>query len=116
MIRDKVDKLTPIIDLDELERFVTEREYEAIPDVFPEDYGKIGDIPSIFDGMYEMVLKEVKNKGGFTNFLLMRNEDGDINYWAFLSIYSALILTLVSLYYIFKDAKNEMKAQKIKSK
>ena len=104
VMKDKTDKISPIIDLDELERFVNNREYEDIPDVFPEDYGKIAGVPSMFDGAFEVLQSEINNKGGLMNFLMFKDEDGDINWKAFGSIYSGLGITLYTIYMMIKDA------------
>ena len=45
----------PLLNIDELEKFVEDREYLAIPEVFPDDYGKIPTVPSPIDKFIEFV-------------------------------------------------------------
>ena len=77
-----------------------------IPKAFPEDFGTIAKMPSMWDGMMSALAQEIESKGGMLNVILMKDEDGNINFLAFGLIYSALILTFVSLCIIMLGASS----------
>ena len=59
-----------------------------------------------------IVKAEVSAKGGITNVLLMKDEDGKINWQAIGIIYSALFITMVSVGFMVKDAFAEVSPKK----
>ena len=109
VIRDSKDRSTPILNLDDLEKFVVDKEYEAIPEVFPNDYGDIPIVPSMLQKLLDFINVEVHNKGGLINVVLMKDEHGDINYQAGAAIYGMLFLTLMTLFIMCRDAVKEIK-------
>ena len=58
-----------MFDLDSLETFVMNREYEDIPQALPEDHGEIPPMPGVFDVVKEYVQQEVINSGGWASLL-----------------------------------------------
>ena len=106
------EKSKAVIDIDEIEKFVNDREYEAIPEVFPNDYGKIANLPSMWDGVYDILKSEIKNKGGLVNFLMFKDEEGTVNWTAVGSIYTGLIISLWSIYMMCRDAANDFGSNK----
>ena len=83
------------------------REYEDIPQVFPEDYGTIPPPPSFWDNIKMFFEAEILRKGGLTNMLLMKDDQGKINYQAFGVIYVSFAMILASFCYILSGVKNE---------
>ena len=50
------------MNLDDLEKFVVDREYEAIPEVYPDDFGDIPQVPSMVQKLLEFAQLEIQNK------------------------------------------------------
>ena len=101
-------RLSPLFNVDEIVEFIEEKYYEAIPQVFPEDHGFVPIEESFFKQFLELAAAEIQNKGGILNILMMKDGDGEINWGAIALIYPAMILLSISIYIMFKDAKNEI--------
>tara|TARA_B110000285_G_C14638616_1_gene386602 strand:- start:98 stop:346 length:249 start_codon:yes stop_codon:yes gene_type:complete len=56
----------------------------------------------------EVVYSEISNKGGVINLIMLKDGDGEINWGAVALIYPAMILLSISMYIMFKDAKDEI--------
>ena len=87
---------------------MVEKQYEDIPKAFPQDFGEIAKEPSMWDGLITIIKHEIEHKGGLLNFILMKDDQGNINYFAFGIIYSALLLAFVSICFVMLDAKREI--------
>ena len=57
---------------------------------------------------------EIEDKGGLTNAMLMKDEEGKINYFAVLGLYSCIFLVLFSLYHVFKSVVGELDNSKMR--
>ena len=71
--------LVPQIDIEAIEKFIVQKEYEDIPDVFPEDYGDIPKQQSLWESLYEAMQIEIHNKGGIINVLMFKDNAGVVN-------------------------------------
>ena len=70
-------------------------------------------LPSMFDVIVNMVQSEIEEKG-ITNILLMTDEDGNININSILLLYTSAALIMLTMFYVLKEAKNELYNDKIK--
>ena len=48
-------------------------------------------------------------KGGIKNIILMKNENGDSNYLILIMVYSTMLLTMSSVFYLIKEMVNEFR-------
>ena len=109
------DDITPILNVEALETFISEKQYEAIPDVFPEDFSDIPNVPSMLDMFRDMVFTDI-NERGYKNILLMKREGEDIDFVMVTIIYSAIMMILVALGYVLKEMGNELGGGSSKTK
>ena len=99
--------MTPVLDLDGLESFISEKQYQDIPNVFPEDHGDIPKEPTLFDNMKTALLSDIEQRG-ISNFLLMKQKDEPTNYALVFMIYASIALIVLALSYVLKEMRNEM--------
>ena len=108
IIRDELDTITPLLNIDNLETFVINREYEDIPNVLPEDYGDIPSPPSFMDIAREYIDREMHSSGGLSGLLLLKNEDGTPNYAIAFAVYLSIALVIVTAGFVLREAYNEV--------
>jgi hypothetical protein len=66
--------------------------------------GQIRPQPTAWSEIKEMWDAEVDRKGGVANVLMMRNEDGEIQYLAFCLFIGTPIFSIILLYSIIRGA------------
>jgi hypothetical protein len=57
VLKDKENSIQ--VNVDDLEKFVEDREYLDIPNVFPDDYGKIPEPPQIYKYFLDLLTHEI---------------------------------------------------------
>ena len=110
----KDDELTPDLNLDLIEKFVIDREYELIPEALAEgvDWGMIPHEPGLIDELKRAFADILdQQNGSLVDLLLMKNEDGSINYLMLIMIYSTAFLILVTSLATMKEAISPSEAQ-----
>ena len=55
----KIGTNRPDLDVDELENFVLERQFEDIPEVFPDDFGDVPPFPTAIDMIKRILELEI---------------------------------------------------------
>ena len=108
VIRDQLDTITPLLNLEDLETFVVNRDYEDIPKALPEDFGEIPPVPGVFDILQEYVQNEVSASGGWSGLLFFKNESGEPNYAIAISIYAVIILIAMSACFVINAAYSDI--------
>jgi len=64
----------------------------------------------MLDVVYNFVKNEIEEKG-ITSILLMKDEDGKVNVFSVLLLYSSALLIILTMFYVLKEARNELKTK-----
>ena len=65
-------------------------------------------LPSMFEVIFNVVKSEIE-ENGLTNLLLMADENGKINVYTILLLYTSAALIILTMFYVLKEARNELK-------
>ena len=68
-------------------------------------------LPSMFEVIFNVVKSEIE-ENGLTNLLLMADENGKINVYTILLLYTSAALIILTMFYVLKEARNELKEKK----
>ena len=68
-------------------------------------------LPSMFEVIFNVVKSEIE-ENGLTNLLLMADENGKINVFTILLLYTSAALIILTMFYVLKEARNELKDKK----
>ena len=108
VIKDELDTITPLLNIDNLETFVVNREYDDIPNALPEDHGEIPFPPSFMDIAREYIDREMHQGGGISSILFLKGADGESNYAVAFAVWLSIALVIVSAGFVLREAYNEI--------